>query len=244
MLRTHKCGELTLKNDMETVTLTGWVDRRRDHGGVAFMDLRDASGIVQLVVSEDVVREVRNEYVLKVTGKVRKRPDGNDNPEISTGEIEVVAEDVEVLNPCAPLPFQVSEHAEEAGKVGEDVRLRYRFVDLRRRQLHDNLVLRAKISSVARRVMEKHEFLEIETPTLTRSTPEGARDFVVPARIKPGSWYALPQSPQLFKQLLMVGGMERYYQLARCYRDEDSRADRQPEFTQLDLEMSLSLIHI
>ncbi|MCV0010712.1 aspartate--tRNA ligase [Mobiluncus mulieris] len=238
MLRTHKCGELTLKNDMETVTLTGWVDRRRDHGGVAFMDLRDASGIVQLVVSEDVVREVRNEYVLKVTGKVRKRPDGNDNPEISTGEIEVVAEDVEVLNPCAPLPFQVSEHAEEAGKVGEDVRLRYRFVDLRRRQLHDNLVLRAKISSVARRVMEKHEFLEIETPTLTRSTPEGARDFVVPARIKPGSWYALPQSPQLFKQLLMVGGMERYYQLARCYRDEDSRADRQPEFTQLDLEMS------
>lgn len=238
MLRTHKCGELTLKNDTETVTLTGWVDRRRDHGGVAFMDLRDASGIVQLVVSEDVVREVRNEYVLKVTGKVRKRPDGNDNPEISTGEIEVVAEDVEVLNPCAPLPFQVSEHAEEAGKVGEDVRLRYRFVDLRRRQLHDNLVLRAKISSVARRVMEKHEFLEIETPTLTRSTPEGARDFVVPARIKPGSWYALPQSPQLFKQLLMVGGMERYYQLARCYRDEDSRADRQPEFTQLDLEMS------
>ncbi len=238
MLRTHKCGELTLKNDMETVTLTGWVDRRRDHGGVAFMDLRDASGIVQLVVSEDVVREVRNEYVHKVTGKVRKRPDGNDNPEISTGEIEVVAEDVEVLNPCAPLPFQVSEHAEEAGKVGEDVRLRYRFVDLRRRQLHDNLVLRAKISSVARRVMEKHEFLEIETPTLTRSTPEGARDFVVPARIKPGSWYALPQSPQLFKQLLMVGGMERYYQLARCYRDEDSRADRQPEFTQLDLEMS------
>lgn len=238
MLRTHKCGELTLKNDTETVTLTGWVDRRRDHGGVAFMDLRDASGIVQLVVSEDVVHEVRNEYVLKVTGKVRKRPDGNDNPEIPTGEIEVVAEDVEILNSCATLPFQVSEHAEEAGKVGEDVRLRYRFVDLRRRQLHDNLVLRAKISSVARRVMEKHEFLEIETPTLTRSTPEGARDFVVPARIKPGSWYALPQSPQLFKQLLMVGGMERYYQLARCYRDEDSRADRQPEFTQLDLEMS------
>lgn len=238
MLRTHKCGELTLKNDTDTVTLTGWVDRRRDHGGVAFMDLRDASGIVQLVVSEDVVHEVRNEYVLKVTGKVRKRPDGNDNPEISTGEIEVVADEVEILNPCATLPFQVSEHAEESGNVGEDVRLRYRFVDLRRRQLHDNLVLRAKISSVARKVMEKHEFLEIETPTLTRSTPEGARDFVVPARIKPGSWYALPQSPQLFKQLLMVGGMERYYQLARCYRDEDSRADRQPEFTQLDLEMS------
>lgn len=202
------------------------------------MDLRDASGIVQLVVGEEVVHEVRNEYVLKVTGKVRKRPDGNDNPDIPTGEIEVVAEDVEILNTCATLPFQVSEHAEESGNVGEDVRLRYRFVDLRRRQLHDNLVLRAKISSIARRVMEKHEFLEIETPTLTRSTPEGARDFVVPARIKPGSWYALPQSPQLFKQLLMVGGMERYYQLARCYRDEDSRADRQPEFTQLDLEMS------
>ncbi|MCI6584419.1 MAG: aspartate--tRNA ligase [Mobiluncus porci] len=238
MLRTHKCGELTLQNDQETVTLTGWVDRRRDHGGVAFMDLRDASGIVQLVVGEEVVHEVRSEYVLKVTGKVRKRPDGNDNPDIPTGEIEVVAEDVEILNTCATLPFQVSEHAEESGNVGEDVRLRYRFVDLRRRQLHDNLVLRAKISSIARRVMEKHEFLEIETPTLTRSTPEGARDFVVPARIKPGSWYALPQSPQLFKQLLMVGGMERYYQLARCYRDEDSRADRQPEFTQLDLEMS------
>lgn len=238
MLRTHKCGELTLTHDKQTVTLTGWVDRRRDHGGVAFIDLRDASGIVQLVVSEEVVREVRSEYVLKVTGKVRKRPDGNDNPEISTGEIEVVADEVEVLNPCATLPFQVSEHAEESGNVGEDVRLRYRFVDLRRRQLHSNLVLRAKISSVARKVMEKHEFLEIETPTLTRSTPEGARDFVVPARIKPGSWYALPQSPQLFKQLLMVGGMERYYQLARCYRDEDSRADRQPEFTQLDMEMS------
>lgn len=238
MLRTHKCAELNLNHDGETVTLTGWVDRRRDHGGVAFMDLRDASGIVQLVVSEDVVHEVRNEYVLKVTGEVRKRPEGNDNPEISTGQIEVVARDVEVLNPCATLPFQVSEHAEENGNVGEDVRLRYRFIDLRRRQLHDNLVLRARISSIARRVMESHEFIEVETPTLTRSTPEGARDFVVPARIRPGSWYALPQSPQLFKQLLMVGGLERYFQLARCYRDEDSRADRQPEFTQLDLEMS------
>lgn len=237
MLRTHKCAELNLKHDGQTVTLCGWVDRRRDHGGVAFMDLRDASGIVQLVVSEEVVREVRNEYVLKVTGKVRKRPEGNENPEIATGDIEVMADDVEILNACATLPFQVSEHAEDSN-VGEDIRLRYRFVDLRRRQLHDNLVLRSRISQIARRVMEEHEFIEIETPTLTRSTPEGARDFVVPARIRPGSWYALPQSPQLFKQLLMVGGMERYFQLARCYRDEDSRADRQPEFTQLDLEMS------
>lgn len=237
MLRTHKCAELNLKHDGQTVTLCGWVDRRRDHGGVAFMDLRDASGIVQLVVSEEVVREVRNEYVLKVTGKVRKRPEGNENPDIATGDIEVMADDVEILNACATLPFQVSEHAEDSN-VGEDIRLRYRFVDLRRRQLHDNLVLRSRISQIARRVMEEHEFIEIETPTLTRSTPEGARDFVVPARIRPGSWYALPQSPQLFKQLLMVGGMERYFQLARCYRDEDSRADRQPEFTQLDLEMS------
>lgn len=237
MLRTHKCAELNLNHDGQTVTLCGWVDRRRDHGGVAFMDLRDASGIVQLVVSEEVVREVRNEYVLKVTGKVRKRPEGNENPEIATGDIEVMADDVEILNACATLPFQVSEHAEDSN-VGEDIRLRYRFVDLRRRQLHDNLVLRSRISQIARRVMEEHEFIEIETPTLTRSTPEGARDFVVPARIRPGSWYALPQSPQLFKQLLMVGGMERYFQLARCYRDEDSRADRQPEFTQLDLEMS------
>lgn len=237
MLRTHKCAELNLNHDGQTVTLCGWVDRRRDHGGVAFMDLRDASGIVQLVVSEEVVREVRNEYVLKVTGKVRKRPEGNENPEIATGDIEVMADDVEILNACATLPFQVSEHAEDSN-VGEDIRLRYRFVDLRRRQLHDNLVLRSRISQIARRVMEEHEFIEIETPTLTRSTPEGARDFVVPARIRPGSWYALPQSPQLFKQLLMVGGMERYFQLARCYRDEDSRADRQPEFTQLDMEMS------
>ena len=237
MLRTHKCAELNLNHDGQTVTLCGWVDRRRDHGGVAFMDLRDASGIVQLVVSEEVVREVRNEYVLKVTGKVRKRPEGNENPEIATGDIEVMADDVEILNACATLPFQVSEHAEDSN-VGEDIRLRYRFVDLRRRQLHDNLVLRSRISQIARRVMEEHECIEIETPTLTRSTPEGARDFVVPARIRPGSWYALPQSPQLFKQLLMVGGMERYFQLARCYRDEDSRADRQPEFTQLDLEMS------
>lgn len=238
MLRTHKCAELTCENAGDIVTVTGWVDRRRDHGGVAFMDLRDASGIVQLVVSEEVVHEVRSEYVLKVQGKVRKRPAGNENPAIPTGEIEIVAQEVEILNPCATLPLQVSEHAEESGQVGEDTRLRYRFIDLRRRQLHDNLVLRARISSVARRVMESHDFIEIETPTLTRSTPEGARDFVVPARIRPGSWYALPQSPQLFKQLLMVGGMERYYQLARCYRDEDSRADRQPEFTQLDLEMS------
>ncbi|MDO5671952.1 MAG: aspartate--tRNA ligase [Actinomycetaceae bacterium] len=238
MHRTHKAGELRAANDGQTVVLAGWVDRRRDHGGVAFIDVRDASGIVQVVIAEDVAHALRAEFVIQVTGKVRIRPEGNENTAIPTGEIEVMADKVEILNPCAPLPFQVSEHAEDAGAVGEETRLKFRYLDLRRAHEQYAIRLRSKVSQAARAVLDKHEFVEIETPTLTRSTPEGARDFVVPARLSPGNWYALPQSPQLFKQMLMVAGMERYYQIARCYRDEDFRADRQPEFTQLDIEMS------
>ena len=239
MLRTHDIGSLNASLEGETVTLAGWVDRRRDHGGVVFIDLRDATGIAQVVVrDEDVAHQLRSEYVLQVTGEVSLRPEGNENPNIPTGEIEVLGDDVEILNTSAPLPFQVSDHAEDSGKVGEEARLRYRYLDLRRSELQHALRLRSKVSQAARFVLDNHDFVEIETPTLTRSTPEGARDFLVPARLAPGSWYALPQSPQLFKQLLMVGGMERYYQIARCYRDEDFRADRQPEFTQLDVEMS------
>ncbi|MFH5823240.1 aspartate--tRNA ligase [Georgenia sp. AZ-5] len=238
MLRTHTAGSLRASDIGTTVTLTGWVDRRRDHGGVAFIDLRDASGIAQVVIrDEDVAHGLRSEYVLQVTGEVAARPEGNANPNLPTGEIEVIANGVDVLNAAAPLPFQVSEHAEE-GQVGEEVRLKYRYLDLRRKAPQHALRLRAKVNQAARRVLDGHDFVEIETPTLTRSTPEGARDFLVPARLSPGSWYALPQSPQLFKQMLMVAGIERYYQIARCYRDEDFRADRQPEFTQLDVEMS------
>ena len=214
------------------------MDRRRDHGGVAFIDLRDASGIAQVVIRQEIAHDLRAEYVLAVTGRVTARPEGNDNPNLPTGQIEVVVTDVEVLSPAAPLPFQVSDHAEDAGQVGEETRLKYRYLDLRRSQMQRAIRLRAKVNQAARRVLDSHDFVEIETPTLTRSTPEGARDFLVPARLAPGSWYALPQSPQLFKQLLMVAGMERYYQITRCYRDEDYRADRQPEFTQLDVEMS------
>ncbi|BAW93201.1 aspartate--tRNA ligase [Actinomyces sp. Chiba101] len=238
MLRTHTAGSLRASDIGTTVTLTGWVDRRRDHGGVAFIDLRDASGIAQVVIREEIAHGLRAEYVLAVTGRVSARPEGNANPNLPTGEIEVVVSDVEVLNAAAPLPFQVSDHAEDAGQVGEEARLKYRYLDLRRTPMQRAIRLRAKVSAAARRVLDSHDFVEIETPTLTRSTPEGARDFLVPARLAPGSWYALPQSPQLFKQLLMVAGMERYYQIARCYRDEDFRADRQPEFTQLDVEMS------
>lgn len=238
MLRTHRAGDLREEHIDQTVTLAGWVDRRRDHGGVAFIDLRDASGICQVVVREDVAHQLRSEFVLKITGTVNRRPEGNENDALPTGAIEVIAEDVEVLNPSAALPFQISDHAEDAGQVGEEARLKYRYIDLRRSSAQKAIRLRSDVSRAARKVLDEHEFVEIETPTLTRSTPEGARDFLVPARLAPGSWYALPQSPQLFKQLLMVGGMERYYQIARCYRDEDFRADRQPEFTQLDIEMS------
>ena len=238
MLRTRYAGSLRSSDIGTTVTLTGWVDRRRDHGGVAFIDLRDASGIAQVVIREEVVHDLRAEYVLKVTGEVTARPEGNANPNLPTGEIEVVVSEVEILNPAAPLPFQVSDHAEDAGQVGEEARLKYRYLDLRRSSMQHAIRLRSKVSQAARKVLDAHDFVEIETPTLTRSTPEGARDFLVPARLAPGCWYALPQSPQLFKQLLMVAGMERYYQIARCYRDEDFRADRQPEFTQLDVEMS------
>ena len=238
MLRTRTAGSLRAADIGQVVTLTGWVDRRRDHGGVAFVDLRDASGIAQVVIREEIAHDLRAEYVLRITGEVAKRPEGNANPSLPTGEIEVVVTDVEILNPAAPLPFQISDHAEDVGRVGEETRLKHRYLDLRRSSMQHAMRLRAKVNQAARRVLDSHDFVEIETPTLTRSTPEGARDFLVPARLAPGSWYALPQSPQLFKQLLMVAGMERYYQIARCYRDEDFRADRQPEFTQLDVEMS------
>ncbi|MGY5764348.1 aspartate--tRNA ligase [Brachybacterium sp. DNPG3] len=234
MLRTHPAGELRPEHIGQTVTLTGWIGRRRDHGGVTFLDLRDASGVAQVVVREDEAMHLRNEYVLKVVGTVDRRPEGNENPQLPSGDIEVTATEVEVLNASAPLPFQLDEHTE----VGEEARLRYRYLDLRRTASAQALRLRSKINRAARETLLDQDFVEIETPTLTRSTPEGARDFLVPARLSPGNWYALPQSPQLFKQLLMVAGMEKYFQLARCYRDEDFRADRQPEFTQLDIEMS------
>ena len=237
MLRTHTAGSLRAEHSGQTVTLTGWVDRRRDHGGVAFIDLRDASGVAQVVIRDEAVAHgLRAEYVLKVTGVVGLRPEGNENPNLSTGEVEVRADEVVVLNESAPLPFQVSSALDEA--VGEEARMKYRYLDLRRPRTAHAMRLRAKVNAAARAVLDAQDFVEVETPTLTISTPEGARDFVVPARLAPGSWYALPQSPQLFKQLLMVGGLERYYQIARCYRDEDFRADRQPEFTQLDVEMS------
>ncbi|GAA0035917.1 aspartate--tRNA ligase [Brevibacterium metallidurans] len=238
MLRSHESGSLRAADAGETVTLAGWVDRRRDHGGVAFIDLRDASGIVQVVVREDDAHALRNETVVKVTGTVSLRPEGNQNENLPTGEIEIVDTTVEILAEAAPLPFQVSDHAEDAGTVGEETRLRYRYLDLRRSGPAHAMRLRSAVNKAARTVLDDHGFVEIETPTLTKSTPEGARDFLVPARLQPGSWYALPQSPQLFKQLLQVAGMERYYQIARCYRDEDFRADRQPEFTQLDIEAS------
>ena len=234
MLRTHLAGSLRAADAGATVTLAGWVGRRRDHGGVAFIDLRDASGFAQVVLREDIAHELRTEYVIQVTGEVRLRPEGSANPNLASGEIEVVGNQVEILNSSAPTPFPIDEHV----TVGEEARLKHRYLDLRRPAQRNAMVLRSKSNAAARRVLDRHEFLEIETPTLTRSTPEGARDFLVPARLSPGSWYALPQSPQLFKQLLMVAGMERYYQIARCYRDEDFRADRQPEFTQLDIEMS------
>ncbi|WP_404393245.1 aspartate--tRNA ligase [Humibacillus xanthopallidus] len=245
MLRTHEAGALRAGSQGhvgQTVTLTGWVARRRDHGGVAFLDLRDASGVAQVVARDEVLarggaHDVRNEFCVKVTGEVRERPEGNANPDLPTGEVEVIVSELEVLNPSAPLPFQIDERV----TVGEEARLKHRYLDLRRPGASSAgaaIRLRSRVNAAARAVLSARDFVEIETPTLTRSTPEGARDFLVPARLAPGSWYALPQSPQLFKQLLMVAGMERYYQIARCYRDEDFRADRQPEFTQLDIEVS------
>ncbi|WP_273732047.1 aspartate--tRNA ligase [Mycolicibacterium septicum] len=236
MLRSHGAGSLRAADAGQTVTLAGWVARRRDHGGVIFIDLRDASGVSQVVFREgDVLaaaHRLRAEFCIAVTGVVEVRPEGNENPDIPTGKIEVNATSLTVLSESAPLPFQLDETA------GEEARLKYRYLDLRREGPGHAIRLRSKVNAAARGVLSEHDFVEIETPTLTRSTPEGARDFLVPARLQPGSFYALPQSPQLFKQLLMVAGMERYYQIARCYRDEDFRADRQPEFTQLDMELS------
>jgi aspartyl-tRNA synthetase len=236
VLRTHGAGSLRAINAGQQVTLAGWVARRRDHGGVIFIDLRDASGVSQVVFrAADVLEQahrLRAEFCVAVQGVVEIRPEGNANPEIRTGEIEVNATTLTVLGESAPLPFQLDEPA------GEELRLKYRYLDLRRDGPGSAIRLRSKVNAAARAVLGRHDFVEVETPTLTRSTPEGARDFLVPARLQPGTFYALPQSPQLFKQLLMVAGLERYYQIARCYRDEDFRADRQPEFTQLDLELS------
>jgi aspartyl-tRNA synthetase len=237
MLRSHLAGELRSSQVGETVRLAGWVARRRDHGGVAFIDLRDASGNVQVVISDEkVAGALRAEWCVLAVGKIAKRPSGNENLNIPTGEIEVICDQLEVLSEAAALPFPVDSG--EKVNVSEEIRLKYRYLDLRREEQSKALRLRSRVTSEIRSVMDALDFLEIETPYLTRSTPEGARDFLVPVRLQPGSWYALPQSPQLFKQLLMVAGMERYYQIARCFRDEDFRADRQPEFTQLDIEMS------
>jgi aspartyl-tRNA synthetase len=238
VIRTREAGTLRRADAGTVVTLAGWVARRRDLGGVAFIDLRDASGIVQVVFRENAVAEeaqrLRSEYCIRVVGEVRGRPAGNENPDLPTGEVEVVATELEVLSEAAPLPFPIAGPSD----VNEETRLKYRYLDLRREAPARALRTRSEMNRVAREVMARHRFVEVETPNLTRSTPEGARDFLVPVRLQPGHWYALPQSPQLFKQLLMVAGMERYYQIARCFRDEDFRADRQPEFTQLDIEMS------
>ena len=237
MLRSHSAGTLRSSDIGSRVKLAGWVARRRDHGGVAFIDLRDYSGSVQVVISDEkVAAALRAEWCVLIDGVVTKRPSGNENLSLPTGEIEVNCENLEVLSEAAALPFPVDSG--EVVNVSEEVRLKYRYLDLRREGPSSALRLRSKVTSIIRSVMDSEGFLDIETPNLTRSTPEGARDFLVPVRLQPGSWYALPQSPQLFKQLLMVAGMERYYQIARCFRDEDFRADRQPEFTQLDIEMS------
>ena len=237
MIRNTYAGELRKSNAGQSVALAGWVARRRDHGGVAFIDLRDTSGSVQVVINDEkIAGSLRAEWCVLIHGKVRVRPAGNENKDIPTGEIEVECEKLEVLSEAAPLPFPVDSG--DISNISEEIRLKYRYLDLRREEPARNLRLRSKITSTIRSVMDEEGFNEVETPYLTRSTPEGARDFLVPVRLQPGSWYALPQSPQLFKQLLMVAGLEKYYQIARCFRDEDFRADRQPEFTQLDIEMS------
>jgi aspartyl-tRNA synthetase len=237
-MRSHYCGVLRASDIDQTVTLCGWVDRRRDHGGVIFLDMRDREGIVQVVFDPDTEEHferadrVRPEYVLKITGRVRARGEGTVNPAMATGEIEVLGKELEILNSAATPPFQMDEYT----AVGEEVRLHYRYMDLRRQEMQDNLILRSKITSAVRNFLDAEGFLDIETPILTRATPEGARDYLVPSRTHPGQFFALPQSPQLFKQLLMVSGFDRYYQIAKCFRDEDLRADRQPEFTQIDIE--------
>jgi aspartyl-tRNA synthetase len=235
MIRTREAGTLRASDEGLNVTLAGWVARRRDHGGVVFIDLRDASGVVQVVFrQEDVAHDLRAEFCVLVTGTVRRRPPGNENPELATGEVEVAVTEIEVLSESDPLPFQI----ESAAELNEEVRLRYRYLDIRRPEMAAALRARSTAAYLVSDVMRSHRFVNVETPFLTRSTPEGARDFLVPVRLRPGNWYALPQSPQLFKQLLMISGLERYYQLVRCFRDEDFRADRQPEFTQIDIEMS------
>jgi aspartyl-tRNA synthetase len=238
-MRSHYCGKLDISHVGETVHLCGWASRRRDHGGVIFIDLRDRAGIAQVVFDPDraesfaLAESVRSEFVLRITGVVRKRPGGTENPHMSTGMIEVTAQSVEILNRSEPLPFQLDET-----ELGESVRLKYRYLDLRRDSMRRNILLRHQLVKTLRRYLEDQDFVEIETPVLTKSTPEGARDYLVPSRTHPGHFFALPQSPQLFKQMLMVAGFERYYQVTRCFRDEDLRADRQPEFTQLDIETS------
>ncbi|RUM44460.1 MAG: aspartate--tRNA ligase [Desulfurobacterium sp.] len=239
--RTHYCGEVTGKDIGDRVRVAGWVDSTRDHGGVVFVDLRDRSGKVQVVFSPEISEELvekakrlRDEYVIAVEGEVRRRPPGTENPKLKTGQIEIYAEKLQILNKSLPLPFPIEDDV----KVGEETRLKFRFLDLRRKRMAENIIFRHRLYQVTRRVFNEEGFIEIETPYLTKSTPEGARDFLVPSRIYPGKFYALPQSPQLFKQILMVSGFDRYYQIARCFRDEDLRADRQPEFTQIDFEMS------
>src|SRR5213082_795221 len=238
-MRTHYCGELSAALVDRSVTLCGWAHRRRDHGGVIFIDLRDREGLAQVVCHPDraaafqAAERVRNEFVLRVSGKVRRRPEGTVNPELRSGEVEVLAHEVEILNAAAPLPFQLDDE-----NLSEITRLTHRVLDLRREPMQKNLRLRYRVAMAVRDYLDAHGFIDIETPMLTRSTPEGARDYLVPSRVHPGEFYALPQSPQLFKQLLMVAGYDRYYQIVKCFRDEDLRADRQPEFTQIDVEMS------